>query len=319
MEAITSALVFTRTREGTGTLANELTNRGYPAEALNGDLSQDARERVLNRFRENKITVLVATDVAARGLDIDHISHVLNYDLPQFPELYVHRVGRTGRAGKTGVAISLVTPQDHRHLRRIETYTRQQILLAQLPTEDEILALREARLVERTLVWLKRGRYRREREMVEQLVEQGYDPLEIAAATLKMARADEKKRPIHPLRKVGPLNTNRKKRRGRRESGLRNSNIRLGNERFKSKQSHEAGMVRLMLNAGKTHGLRPADVVGAIAYHADIPGRTIGAIKIRAEHTIVDVPEQFVGQVLAKNGDYQVRKQRITIERAEQA
>lgn len=320
MEAITSALVFARTREGTGMLANELTVRGYPAEALNGDLSQDARVRVLNRFRENKITVLVATDVAARGLDIDNISHVFNYDLPQVSEIYVHRVGRTGRAGKTGVAISLVTPQDYRHLRRIETYTRQQIPLAQLPTEEEILALREARLVERMLVWLKRGRCKKERTIVEQLVEDGYDPLEIAAATLKMARADdEKKRPIYPLSEVRPVNTRRKKRGDRRESRNRNSNIRFANKQFKSYQSHEAGMVRLILNAGKTHGLRPADVVGTIAHHADIPGHTIGAIKIRAEDTIVDVPEQFVGQVLAKNGGYKMRKQWITIERAKQA
>jgi ATP-dependent RNA helicase DeaD len=322
MEAITSALVFTRTRQGTGLLANELTIRGYPAEALNGDLSQDARERVLTRFRENKITVLVATDVAARGLDIDDISHVFNYDLPQFSELYVHRVGRTGRAGKAGVAISLVTPQDHRHLRRIENYTRQQIPQAQLPTEEEIQALRDGRLVEQVLVWLKRGRCKKEREMVKQLVGEGYDPLEIAATTLKLARADEKKRPIHPLSKVSPLNNRRKKNSAnglgvpRQGSRHRNSKFRTGNERFKSNKSHEAGMVRLMLNAGKTHGLRPADVVGTIAYHADIPGRSIGAIKIRSEHTIVDVPEQFVRQVLAKNGDYRVRKQQITIERA---
>jgi len=318
-EAVTSALIFTRTREGTGVLANELTVRGYPAEALNGDLSQDARERVLNRFRENKITVLVATDVAARGLDIDHISHVFNYDLPQFSELYVHRVGRTGRAGKTGVAISLVTPQDQHQLRRIEKYTRQQIPMLQLPTKDEILALRETQLVESMLVWLRRGRCKKEREMVEGLVEQGYDPLEVAAATLKMARADEKKRPIHPISEVSRVSTRRNKRKAGRKSGNRNSNVRLANERFKSNQSHEAGMVRLTLNAGKTHGLRPADVVGTIAYNADIPGRTIGAIKIRADHTIVDVPEQFVSQVLAKNGDYQVRKQRITIERAQQS
>ena len=319
MEAITSALIFTRTRDASGLLANELSLRGYPAEALNGDLSQEAREHVLQRFRENKITVLVATDVAARGLDIDHISHVFNYDLPQFSELYVHRVGRTGRAGKIGVAISLITPQDMRHLRRIEKFTRQQITQFELPSEEQIRAKREARLVEQMLVWLKRDRCKVEREIVEQLVEDGYDPLDIAAASLKMARADEKKRPIHALSKVQPINkrqVDRDLRSHRQESRDRNSKNRLGNERFKSNESHEAGMVRLTLNAGQTHGLRPADVVGTIAYHADIPGRTIGAIKIRAEHTLVDVPEQFVGQVLAKNGDYRVRKQQITIQRA---
>ena len=319
MEAITSALVFTRTREASGLLANELTVRGYPAEALNGDLSQEARERVLERFRENKITVLVATDVAARGLDIEHISHVFNYDLPQFSELYVHRVGRTGRAGKMGVAISLITPQDMRNLRRIEKFTRQHIPQAQLPTEEQIRAKREAQLVEQIVVWLKRDRSKVERKIVEQLVQEGYDPMDIAAASLKIARAEEKKRPIHTLSKVYPLK-NRQGKRGLRgphqESRTRNSNTRLGNERFKSNKSHEDGMVRLSLNAGQTHGLRPADVVGTIAYHANIPGHTIGAIKIRSEHTLVDVPEQFVGQVLAKNGDYRVRKQHITIQRA---
>lgn len=319
MEAITSALVFTRTREASGLLANELTVRGYPAEALNGDLSQEARERVLERFRENKITVLVATDVAARGLDIEHISHVFNYDLPQFSELYVHRVGRTGRAGKMGVAISLITPQDMRNLRRIEKFTRQHIPQAQFPTEEQIRAKREAQLVEQIVVWLKRDRSKVERNIVEQLVQEGYDPLDIAAASLKIARAEEKKRPIHTLSKVYPLK-NRQGKRGLRgphqESRTRNSNTRLGNERFKSNKSHEDGMVRLSLNAGQTHGLRPADVVGTIAYHANIPGHTIGAIKIRSEHTLVDVPEQFVGQVLAKNGDYRVRKQHITIQRA---
>ena len=111
MEDITSALIFARTRAGTGELANQLTQRGFPAEVLNGDLSQESRERTLNRFRQNQVKVLVATDVAARGLDIDDISHVFNYDLPDDPEIYVHRIGRTGRAGKTGIAISLVTPR----------------------------------------------------------------------------------------------------------------------------------------------------------------------------------------------------------------
>jgi len=127
VENITSALIFVSTRVGTSDLVNELMGRGFPAEALNGDLSQQTRERVLNRFRRNQSTVLVATDVAARGLDIDDISHVFNYDLPMDPELYVHRVGRTGRAGKTGIAISLLTTKEIWRLRRIEGFTKQTI------------------------------------------------------------------------------------------------------------------------------------------------------------------------------------------------
>jgi ATP-dependent RNA helicase DeaD len=144
MEALTSSIIFVRTRISAGDLANELNGRGFPAEALHGDLSQEAREQVLNRFRQNQIKVLVATDVAARGLDIDDISHVFNFDLPLDPEVYVHRIGRTGRAGKSGMAISLVTPAEQWRMRKIEAFTRQPIVRAALPTIEEIQAHREA-------------------------------------------------------------------------------------------------------------------------------------------------------------------------------
>ncbi len=126
-ESITSALIFARTRIDTGDLANELIRRGFPAEALNGDLSQDIRTQVLNRFRSGQTKVLVATDVAARGLDIEDISHVFNFDLPNDMESYVHRIGRTGRAGKTGIAISLATPSEQYRIRKLEQYTKHQI------------------------------------------------------------------------------------------------------------------------------------------------------------------------------------------------
>ena len=120
-----------------------MTRRGYPSEALNGDLSQDARERTLNRFRNGQVTVLVATDVAARGLDIDDISHVFNYELPHDPEIYIHRIGRTGRAGKTGIAITLVAPREKRRLRQVEGLTRQKLKEMPVPTEQDIRAFRE--------------------------------------------------------------------------------------------------------------------------------------------------------------------------------
>ena len=166
VEDITSALIFVRTRVGTGELANELTVRGFPAEMLNGDLSQDARERTMSRFRNNQIKVLVATDVAARGLDVDDISHVFNYDLPDEAELYVHRIGRTGRAGKTGLAISLVTPREKRKLIGVERFTHQKFTFLPLPTEIDIQQKRENELMEKMTTWLNRGRYKRELEMV---------------------------------------------------------------------------------------------------------------------------------------------------------
>ena len=320
VEDISRALIFARTRVETGSLANELGLRGFPAEALNGDLSQDTRERVLSRFQDNKLKVLVATDIAARGLDIDDVSHVFNFDLPQFPEVYVHRVGRTGRAGKSGTAITLLSPKEKWRLRKIESYTRQRLTQATLPTVDEIMAHREAQWRNRMTVWLKRGRYTKERHLVAELMEAGYDPAEIAAAALKIARSGEKSRPIAP---IGDLKSGQATGRGTgRASGrLRDKPRDTGgrrreNSRAPSTRSHEKGMVRLTFSAGKAHGIRPNDVVGTIAHHAEIPGRTIGSIRIQDQFTFVDVPEQFVAKVLAKTGRYQVNKRAITIERA---
>lgn len=311
VEPITSALIFACTRLGTAELANELTLRGFPAEALNGDLSQPAREQVLNRFRNNQIKVLVATDVAARGLDIDDISHVINFDLPQDAEIYVHRVGRTGRAGRTGVALTLVTPKEQWRLRKIEHYTKQQATLADLPTIEDIQKRREAELLEKMGVWLKRGRCARERELVTELAAEGHDLLEIAAVALKLARAEEKQRPIARISEV-MAEPSRRGKRAKFGNG-RNRSSRQENGRKASRNSHEKGMVRLSLSAGKRDGLRVNDVVGTIAFHADIPGSTIGAIQIQGERTLVDVPEQLVSQVLAKTGSYRVRKKRLSV------
>jgi ATP-dependent RNA helicase DeaD len=316
MEEITSALIFVRTRAATGELANALTGRGFASEALNGDLNQDARERTLNRFRKAQVKVLVATDVAARGLDIDDISHVFNYDLPDDPELYVHRIGRTGRAGKTGIAISLVTPGEKRHLRQVEAFTHASIQRAELPTEDDILVHREERLMNLVKVWLQRGRCHRERELVESLVADGHDPLEIAAVTLKMARGEEKQRSIAPVSIVADYRSDRPVH-ARRAGGQAHGSYRPGG-RFEEpgNQSHEAGMVRLSLNMGKKHGIRPNDIVGTIAFHADIPGSSIGKIFIQDKHSLVDVPEALAGQVLAKTGDYRIRQQPVSVKLA---
>jgi ATP-dependent RNA helicase DeaD len=308
IEPITSALIFVRTRIGTGELANELTRRGFPAESLNGDLSQESRERTLTRFRQNQIKVLVATDVAARGLDIDNISHVFNYDLPDDPEIYIHRIGRTGRAGKTGVAITMVTPREKRLLRQIESLIRQPLTKATLPTEEDIKIHRETELLNEVKVWLARARYRRERELVARLVEEGHDPLEIAAAALKLARADEKQRPVASVSEVQDRPARRYERDTKRAPRHGFSD--------RGSVSHESGMVRLSLNMGRAQGIHPNDVVGAIAYHADIPGSTIGKIFIEDRRTLVDVPENLVNQILSKTGKYSLRKQSFTVERA---
>ena len=318
VEDITSALIFVRTRVGTGELANELTLRGFPAETLNGDLSQEARERTLSRFRNNQIKVLVATDVAARGLDVDDISHVFNYDLPDEAEVYVHRVGRTGRAGKAGLAITLVTPREKRKLFSVERFTHQKFNFLTLPTEADIQQKRENELLEKMNIWLNRGRYKRELELVTALAEAGHDPLEVAAAALKMARADEKQRPIAPVSEVKKEVREPRKfeRRGEHKSS-RNAGRRRGHSDRHSTVSHEQGMVRVSMSLGRADGIRPADVVGTLAYHADIPGHTIGKIFIEDHHTFVDVPESLVGKVLSKKVDYKFRRQPVRVEKTQ--
>jgi len=311
LDEISRALVFVRTRAASTETAVELSRRGFAAEALNGDLNQDARERTLQRFRQNQVKVLVATDVAARGLDIDDVSHVINMDLPEDPEIYVHRIGRTGRAGKSGIAISLVSPYERRRLRQVEDFTRQRVQRAELPTEEDIRLHREERLLNQVAVWLKRGRYRRERELVEQLVQQGYDPIEIAAAALKVARAEEKQRPVAPLSEV--VETRPYERRGARGRSAMSPTY-GGSDRVAV--SHEPGMVRLALKMGRAHGVRPNEIVGTIAAFADIPGRVIGKIHIGENSSLVDIPEDLVTQVLAKARQAQIRRQPLDLQRA---
>ena len=308
VEDITQALIFVRTRVETAALASELTQRGFPSEALSGDLTQDARERTLNRFRQNQVQVMVATDVAARGLDIDNISHVFNFELPDDPEIYVHRIGRTGRAGKTGIAITLVSPGERRRLGMVESFTRKKITRATLPTEDDIRAMRDDKLIQKVAIWLRRGRALHEMDMAQKLIDEGYEPLQIAAAALKVARAEEKQRPIYPVTEVveaprRPVTEARRPERG-------TAHARSGST------SHEPGMVRLQMNLGHQHGLRPNEIVGILASRADIPGYAIGKIRIQSNRSFVDVPEEMVGQVLERARDASIRKQAMDLQLA---
>ena len=329
VEDISSAIIFTRTRVSTGSVANQLATRGFSAEALNGDLSQEARTRVLHRFRKGQVKVLVATDVAARGLDIDDISHVINFDLPQDPEAYVHRVGRTGRAGRTGTAISLVTPKEKWQLHRIEGYTKHKVKQAELPTVQQIEYHRETVLKQQMLELLNGHTHQREQRIIAELVEQGHDLLEVAAVSLKLARAEESQRPIESIRPVrefgakkGKGNRYNDRQNGRSNGRSNGSNDRYGkhrkggNDRSNAHSSHEKGMVRLQLSHGKAEGIRPNDVVSSLAFFANIPGHSIGKIRVQDHQTLVDVPEVFVEKVLSNSSNYKIRKQSVKVQRA---
>jgi ATP-dependent RNA helicase DeaD len=274
VEDVEKALVFAATKRSTEQLSSQLKARGFKAEVINGDLDQSARIRVLKRFRQDQIQILVATDVAARGLDIDGISHVFNYDLPREAESYVHRIGRTGRAGKAGIAISLVTPKEHWSMKRIEKFTKKEITQCEVPSDQEIIRKREEFLLERMRMWLNRNRCNKEKELVNGLINEGYDPIDIAASALKLARADETQRPIEQFEKVTAKDHGKKK---------------------KSKR-----------------GINPSEIVGSIARFSNIPGTSIGKISIKDRHSLVDIEKQYVEKVLAKTGKIKMKKNPVT-------
>lgn len=320
---ITSALIFVRTRAASSEIANSLSTRGFPAEALNGDLSQEARERTLNRFRKGQVKVLVATDVAARGLDIDDISHVFNYHLPDDAEVYVHRIGRTGRAGKTGVAISLLTPFEQRRLRDIEHFTRRKMVQFPIPTVEDVEKHRETQLLEKLTNGLTHGHAKREFVLVNQLVAEGHDPLELAAVAIKLMRGEEKQGALVAIGEVRERDMRPEQRGAPKRgdfsgqgAGPHKFGKRKIDSRSQDKSSHERGMVRLSISKGKMHGIRPNEVVSTIAFFAEIPGNTIGKIHIHDKHTFVDVPEQYVAKVLSKSGNFRIHKQPVTVEKA---
>jgi len=269
-EPVTAVLVFTRMKTGAAELAEKLAGRGYAAEAMHGDMNQAQRETVIRRLRSGQAEIVVATDVAARGLDVERISHVVNYDMPHDVESYVHRIGRTGRAGRTGVAILFVAPRERRMLQDIERFTKQRIEPMRMPTQADVAARRMALFKDSLRKTLKEGDLDLYLQLVEELAEEeGLDMAEIAAAAARLARGDKPLDvEIEPeAREVPPP---------------------------------DGGMARLFLSAGRRNGVRPADIVGAIANEAGVPGKSIGSIDIYDNFTFVEVPEELRDQVLER-------------------
>jgi ATP-dependent RNA helicase DeaD len=286
VEAPEAALVFVRTKVAAAQVTERLEARGYAAEAMHGDMTQKDREAVIRRLRDGQVEVVIATDVAARGLDVERISHVINHDVPFDAEGYLHRIGRTGRAGRAGTAILFVTPRETRLLKTIERFTGQHITPMRMPTAEDVAARRIQSFKARLRAAVSEDGLEPYLALVEELSEEaGLDMAELAAAAARLAAGD---RPLTvealPAAPQEPVVSGR--------------------------------MVRLFVDAGREAGIRPGDIVGAIAGETDIPGRVIGAIDVHARFTFVDIPAEYVDRVLERMRNVQIRSTPIVVKLA---
>jgi len=292
-EDIRSAIIFCRTRTEVDALADGLLRVGASAEPLHGGMTQEQRERVLKRFRGHKAELLIATDVAARGLHIEHLSHVINYDLPTSPEAYVHRIGRTGRAGREGVAISLVEPRERRLLANIERLTRQKIQIAALPTLEELETLRLGQTRVRLEEAIQGGELDPYRSVVEALA-RDHSAADIAAAAIKLLHvaAGGESAPVEEPEPPPVESTPRR-------------------ERPRAPE----GRITLFINQGRSSNIRPADIVGAIANEANVPAKAVGAIDIHERFTAVQVPEEDADRIIEALRLTTLRGHKVKVER----
>lgn len=323
-EKPTSAIIFCRTKSAVDDLGQRLTARAYPAETLHGDLSQVQRDRVMGRFRSNQVEILVATDVAARGLDIEHVSHVINYDIPLDPESYVHRIGRTGRAGRTGTAVTLVTPRERRQLRTIENVIGQQIQRERLPTIADVVARRRETFKETLRETIAKGGLEAYTILVEEMSED-YAPSDLAAAAFKMVMGDQQiptedplaqaewdDRPRRDAGRDGPGRGRDDRGRDDRGNGSRGPRPEGNANANGTQRPVERGMTRLYLDVGRDDNVRPADIVGAIANEAGLPGRAVGVIDLYERFAFVEVPEQSAERVMQALKRTTIRGRRIS-------
>ncbi|MEV0900428.1 DEAD/DEAH box helicase [Actinoplanes sp. NPDC049802] len=301
VEAPTAAIVFCRTREEVDQVTETLNGRGYRAEALHGGMSQDQRDRVMGRLRGGSTELLVATDVAARGLDVEQLTHVINFNVPVAPEAYVHRIGRVGRAGREGSAITLAEPREQRMLKAIERLTGQRITLEKLPTVTDLRARRLE--VTRTALQasLETDDLERFRVVLESLTDE-FDVENIALAAVKLlheAAGGDRDEDDIPTPALPPEGRKAPARDGRVGGGKRDN----------------ARVARLFFGIGRRAGVRPQDLVGAIAGESGLHSREIGAIQITDRFSLVEVPEPAAERVIAAMQRATIRGRRPTVRR----
>ncbi|WP_196594863.1 DEAD/DEAH box helicase [Pectinatus sottacetonis] len=282
-------IIFCRTKKGVDDLIASLDARGYMAGGLHGDMNQAQRQRVMKKFRDGKLDILIATDVAARGIDIDDITHVINFDIPQDHESYVHRIGRTGRAGRSGIAITFIEPREYRQLRLIEKLIKHRMIRGQLPTSADVLELQKESIKEKLVKILQANNYADYHMIVSDLVADNYESLDIAAAAVKLS-----------------------------VEGLKNKD-KSDDDNLEEKFNNSGGapgMVRLFINIGRQQKIRPEDIVRFIATEADIPGNIIGVINIYDKFTFVEVPHSVAERVISVMHRNTLKGYKINVEPA---
>jgi ATP-dependent RNA helicase DeaD len=307
VEAPSAAIVFCRTREEVDEVTETLNGRGYRAEALHGGMSQDQRDRVMGRLRGGSTELLVATDVAARGLDVEQLTHVINYNVPSAPEAYVHRIGRVGRAGREGAAITLAEPREQRMLKAIERLTGQRITLEKLPTVTDLRARRLELTRSALQASLETDDLERFRVVIDSLTDE-FDVENVALAAVKLLHeaaggdVDEQEIPSPPPA-AAPRSRIAPERGPAQRGGRPNT------------RGSDSGVTRLFFGVGRRAGLRPQDLVGAIAGESGLNARDIGAIQITDRFSLVEVPEPAAEMVIAALQRSTIRGRRPTVRR----
>ena len=312
-EPTDGVLVFVKTRSSTEPLAEYLAQAGLKTAALNGDIAQKQRERIVERLRSGKIDIIVATDVAARGLDVQRISHVINYDLPFDSEAYIHRIGRTGRAGRSGEAILFVHPRERRSLKRLEQATRQPIEPMHLPSNRAINKQRVARFHEKITQGLACKDLETFKAIVEHYQRDNDVPLELIAASLAVLANDAA--PLLVKEQLKLANFAGDSRRESGESRSRSQKRENHTDRRSGWRRTEGSMETYRIEVGKRHQVQPGNIVGAIANEAGIGSESIGKIKIFERFSTVDLPEGFPRDLLDTLQDVFVAGRRLRISR----
>ncbi len=282
------SLIFCNTKRQVDELVSELQGRGYFAEGLHGDLKQQQRDRVMNSFRNGKTEILVATDVAARGIDVDDVEAVFNYDVPQDDEYYVHRIGRTGRAGRNGRAFTLVVGKEVYKLKDIQRYCKTKIMVQPIPSINDVTAVKAEKVLDKVATTIANEDLSKMIDLIEARVNtEDYNSLDVAAAFLKLAMGDDDNHAdeIKSYEDFG-------------DTGA------------------EAGMVRLFINIGKKQNARPGDILGAIAGETGMPGKLIGSIDMYDKYTFVEVPREYASEVIQVMKEAKIKGKSINIEPA---